>query len=416
MSENTEYIKNEIFARRPVLREIYEQFGDFNLHDYARSWQVPAFLPDPVFLEVLEKVAIRIYGEVTAKSILKQLTVRPLVSTIDHLGISGHPIFLNSDLFFSFAFPQNEVCVVLATESVSLNNTSSWSGSLLFHEGEKLRRVSLFRDKWKTRPVFSMPAYTPGDLNSTLSRLPTNLKFQAASLLEKFYNQANFSHQSSALTSDLWQRTFPSAPRVFHLPLETIVAEYLTQVLSRPGHVLGEFLQQESRNADSPLFGQAGMFWGIDNSLRRQKVGMTQINLDNASPLLSQRKIYPNSPLCFVCLLWTGFTCAGGFTQTTWLTKVARSFSDQLRASGRQAEAERIASIPTKYFSESFLTQTLPVAGSLQPTLWDMCVVGEDLYSSAVASAAELTLAESLAASFPTIYSVIVPPSQQKVL
>ena len=159
MSTELQKIQQEVFARRPVLLDIIRQYGQASVIDYVQNfWEVPEQKPNELFLAVFKNELLKIYDQNTVEGVCKQLILKPLISTIDHQGIWNHPIFVNSSLIYSLHFKPQEYAVVLATESVSLNNTSSWSGSLLHHNSNlNLIRHSLFPDKQKTLPVLSVP-------------------------------------------------------------------------------------------------------------------------------------------------------------------------------------------------------------------------------------------------------------------
>ena len=146
MNKTQEKMQQEVFKGRPVLAEILESYGKYSLADYVeRVWQTLSQPPDQIFIKILQTQAEEIYGVETAKALAGQILKNPLVSTISHHGISNHPIFVNSDLIYSLHFKPGKFAPVLSTESVSLNNTSSWSGSLLHHTGLGSDRHSFFR-------------------------------------------------------------------------------------------------------------------------------------------------------------------------------------------------------------------------------------------------------------------------------
>src|SRR5436190_10958932 len=110
-----EQIKAEVFAKRPVLREIADKFSDLTLKAYIKDgWQVPDSAPDESFLSVIKQEMLEIFGDETASALFRQLSKKPLISTIDHLGIWNHPIFVNADLIFSLHFSSNELMPVFA--------------------------------------------------------------------------------------------------------------------------------------------------------------------------------------------------------------------------------------------------------------------------------------------------------------
>lgn len=404
-------IKQEVFTRRPVLLGLLEQFGNKSLKDYVvNCWQVPSEKPNELFLNVFKKQGENLYGKDVTEAIIKQLTNKPLVSTIDHLGIWNHPIFVNSSLIYSLHFKPNEFAVVLATESVSLNNTSSWSGSLLLHDQLlKQQRYSFFPDKLKTLPVFS----APGLVKKNLELINEHSKELFIKLFEKLNVQnlssgLNFSLQSSILSSRLWELVFPSAPKLIYIPLESLIAEYLLEVLNNPEHLLAKLINR--KDLWQKYYGQdhTFMFWGIDIKGRRKSLPELP---ENYMELLSLRKIYPSSTLCYIALLDAGIACVGGFTQTTWLTEIKEKLSLILK--DLSMSASHIEVMPTKNFAESTLALLKIQDNIINPTSLDLFFQNKGYYSTYFKLAETLTFEQSLNLAIPTIYSVVVPKAEQ---
>ncbi len=409
-------IQKEVFARRPVLKQINHEYFGACLEDYVKDcWQVPAAGPDEVFLNIVKAEAEAIYGVDAAKKIISLLVKKALVSSIDHLGIWGHPIFVNADLIYSLHFEAEDYPLALATESVSLNNTSSWSASLLWHnDAGDLERSSFFADKFKTQPVFSCPVIKARDIERFQSA--TGRRFEA--LIDilgiRKTSALNFSVQACQASQKFWQAVFPSAPKLTYLPLETIVSKYLLKVFENPEHVLSKIvLTQKGRRLWEKYFSgeHTLMFWAIDGKGRRQAITTLPENLADS---LKKRQIYPSSPLCFMALLYAGLACAGGFTQTTWLTEVKAKFSALLSdLETGDGQIDSISGIPTQNFAESSLAW-LSIAGKyLSPSAVDLYLTGQDYYPQYSKLAGHLTLGQSLALAMPTIYSVVTPKAEQ---
>ncbi|HYV33414.1 MAG TPA: hypothetical protein VE973_01010, partial [Candidatus Limnocylindria bacterium] len=398
--------------RRPVLEEIANKYEAVSLKDYVKNyWETAVQPPEKIFLSVLSRELAAVYGKDAAASRVAQLEKKPLVSTIDHHGIWNHPFFVNSDLIYSLNFEKNEAPLVLATESVSLNNTSSWSGSLLWHnDNAKLMRKSFFPDRIKTLPVFS----APGISNSDLARFQNATQNRFKSLIEVLgvtSSAQNFSSQACQASSKFWQAVFPSAPKLSYFPLETLVSKYLLEIFKDEADILskliltapGRKLWQENFSSEHTF-----MFWGIDSNGRRQALNDLPKNKQELFELISQRKIYPSSPLCFSVLLKAGITCAGGFNQTTWLSqikeKLIKLFSDL-----DSSNLMRLSVIPTQNFAESSLAWLEHSVQYITPTAVDLFLTGKDYYANYVKLAEALTFGQSLELSIPAIYEVVIP-------
>src|SRR5258708_5024921 len=136
MSEarNLNKLLQGVLGKQKVLAEIYEQHKSVTLFDYVNSWPASNMELDKHFLKITQNLLGQIYSAEIAAAITIQLARNPLVSTIDHHGIWGHPFFLNSNLIYSLKERQNFL-VCFTTAGVSLNN-SSYPASLILNNSE----------------------------------------------------------------------------------------------------------------------------------------------------------------------------------------------------------------------------------------------------------------------------------------
>jgi hypothetical protein len=149
------------------------------------------------------------------------------------------------------------------------------------------------------------------------------------------------------------------------------------------------------------------MFWGIDEKGRRQ-ILRNLPDRGNLLKLIEGRKIYPSSPLCFMVLLYTGFACVGGFTQTTWLTEVKEKFISLLNDLETSQEVVlNITNIPTKNFGESSLASLKIGEREVGPTALDLLITNKDYYSEFLKKSQNITLAESMDLAMPEIFEVV---------
>ncbi len=118
--------------------------------------------------------------------------------------------------------------------------------------------------------------------------------------------------------------------------------------------------------------------------------------------------MYPSSPLCFAVLLYSGIACAGGFTQTTWLTKVKKklsSFYSDLTGSLNNPWKN----VETKNFSESFLAWFKAGQNPIMPTALDLMSSDKNYYLIYKSFSKKITLNESFDFATPFIYKVLFP-------
>lgn len=414
MSEFLEKIKIEVFKRRPVLSDLVRRYGNLSLFDYIKNnWQISQQSPDKIFLSCLGQELEILHGKDVAEKVLLQLELKPLISTISHMGIWGHPIFVNAELIYSLHFSADEFAVCLATESVSLNNTSSLSGSVLRHEGQNLKRTSFFTDKQKTLPVFSTPAIGDKETEAFKNKAGE----QGLNLLEilNFKKADNFSLQCCQSSANLWSAVFPSAPKLLYLPLETIVLKYLLKILTDDENIFFKLILTSNGQALWKKYftnEHTFMFWVIDEKRRRE--ALTELPDNNKLiSLIQKQKVYPSGPLCFAVLLYAGFACAGGFNQTTWLTQTKEKFLLLLEEMDEPAVIKKITPVPTQNFAESSLAY-LNIGGNyVTPTAWDLLSTQKDFYQSYKELSQKLTLRQTLDLAMPEIYSVVVPKHEQ---
>ncbi|MBL8029875.1 MAG: hypothetical protein JNN11_01365 [Candidatus Doudnabacteria bacterium] len=406
-SRNLDRMREAVFNKRPVLREIEENFGDWSLKKYIQEgWELSKAEPDAVFLKIVEKWLQNLYGPDLAKKCIEQLRANPLVSTVGHLGLWGHPIFLNADVIYTLHFNTHEFAVLFSCESVSLNNTSSWSGSVIFHENSEQRRFSFFPDRLKTQPVFYAPSKKAEDIKKFKEKHgELGRRFAEAFLVDT--DLLSFSLQACKASNVFWQKVFPSAPKTIFLPVESVAADYLLEVFKNPNHILTRLVFSEKGQSLWKKYlheEHTYMFWGIDAKGRREPL---KVLPEDIIGLLKARKIYPSSPLYFVVFLLTGFACVGGFTQTTWLSNVKSKFISMLEEMGEKELALKVKPVPTKNFGES----TLVFEGLV--SAMDLYLKGKDLYQEFSLRAEKMTLKESMNLAMPTIYSVVVPKEEQ---
>lgn len=412
-------IENEVFKRRPILKDIVSESGNQNLLSYIRNWEAGSAVgADSLFLECFAHVTSEIYGPAVAAKAKEQLLRKLLVSTIDHHGVWNHPIFVNAAVMHSLHFSDDEFVITLPTESVSLNNTSSWSASFLLQENHAVHRYSIFPDRLKTLPVFSVPSFTLEEVGRLESKSSSMQTLSEAAGLRKFVGQKSFSQQASMCTSELWHKVFPDAPRLLYLPLETIINDYIAAIAPDTTHVLHKILfTKEGQKLWKKYFGDehSYMFWEIDLHGKRQKMQDFLFTPEQTIHALSKRKMYPTSPLCFVSLLYAGVTCVGGFTQTTWLTRVAENFIKLLEEIGETEKAHTVSQNRTKHFAEGALVLLSHKNVWSRPSAGEILLEGGMTYAHLRGVAERMSLGQSIRFNMSTIYKVVVPTQAQEV-
>ncbi len=430
-------LRTVIMAKQQVLGRIYKDHAQESLANYSKSWNVGVGIPETEnFLNVLRRLLFDIYGELIAKEVLSQLKSRPLVSTVDHLGIFGHPFFLNSNLIYSLN-RDNKYLLCLATAGISLNN-SSWPGCFLLSgksDGD-LVRLSLFADRQKTQTVLATKPFGRKEADLLLEKVKNlsfgNLHAELSKVVldEQVLNSRSFVEQACLASKQLWSMVFPQAPQLIYVPLEALVTEILIkEVGSRPDHLLNRlFFTSAGWDLIEKYFqGSLGafdlehkgsfLFWGIDEKGRRVRLSKHAINPNQAVLVadLEQGKIYPTSLVCFMVLLYYGITCLGGFNQVNWLTNIKNKFADLLKEMGEENIAARVVKEVTENFAESNLAFDITDSGLVyKPTALDLFLKDtNDLFNKYHRLAKVVTIGESMDSMLPEIYKVITPAEKR---
>lgn len=409
-------IQENVFLKRPVLKEIFERFGSLSLNSYVKQgWEFSKESPDALFLDIFQNEFAELFGEELAVKARNQLAQKPLLSTVDHHGLWNHPIFVNSNVAYSLNFSPEELAIVLSTESVSLNN-SCWAGSLNFHNEQlELCRESFFFDKEKMQTVFTMHPIT--EVNIKKLKEHSKGRFEGLINILDIQPDSSFSIQASKVNRKFWDLVFPSAPKMFYVPLETLVIKYLLKAFEDKQNLFTRLvLTVEGRNIWSKYFSEEHtfMFWGLDEKGRRVPLKGLPDNDAEIIELVQARKIYPSSPLCYSILLYAGLAAAGGFTQTTWLPEIKENFLKVLREFlVEDSILQKISKVPTKNFAESSLAWLKIGEGFVQPSAVDLYFAGKDYYPNYIKVSEKMTVADSINLAMPSIYSIVVPKAEQ---
>lgn len=439
-------IKRSVLEKQSVLGNIYKQFGQVSLADYVSNWNIGPTdnnLFFKAFLQAAQDAALAVYGTELASKIAGQLKQAPLVSTIDHHGILNHPFFINSNLIFSLK-KDIKYLICLSTSGVSLNN-SSWPGCLLLAGPDgRLKRFSFFSDSQKTKAVWAVPALEIGRVKKIhsavmASSLPQEQKARVIEIVSNLIPAGfqNFSQQASAASTKLWSKVFPSAPKVFYLPIEEITARMLKLLLTSQNSFLNkllfsptdwEFLEKNFQGAMGAFSGinkGSFLFWGVDSKghrvrLARQAnklVGQNfslEISPKAIGQALDLRQLYPSSLVCFMVLLLAGVTCLGGFNQVNWLSNIKNKFISLLSELGERELSERVSKSQTQNFAEANLAFLGLGSSLIKPTGLDLYLKNDPLLYQKYHNLGNiLTLAESIESLLPEIYRVITPAAER---
>ena len=429
-------LASEVFLRRPVLSDIFERFGQKSVFDYVQSWGVTPGQPRAVFLQQLYQLVTEEYGEETAISLQNQLHQLPLVSTIDHHGLLNHPFFLNANFIYSL-HTDIQHCICLTTAGISLNN-SSWPGCLVYDEVGKQQRISLFREACKHQTVLGLTPFTNTDIDVASHRAAEG---RVRELLEVCRGQITdkeqlFWQQAGRASTVLWNKFFPSAPKISYIPIEILTNRIIIELLktndpifslllcSVEGHKLITRYFQGMDGAFSSTGKGSFLYWGLCKGKRvsLSDAQDTFIGGNLSFPYAKEKlinamentEIYPTSLLCFMVMLYCNITCLGGFNQVTWLAEIQKQFILLLRELGLSEAALSVEKVIVNNFSESNLVFMNKGMSVIQASGVDIFCQGKSaMYERYVRLSHRITVAESVTSALPEMYRVVVPVGER---
>lgn len=466
-----------VFDKRPILKEIVENFGDKNLYEYAKDY-ISVYVNPPIeerqteFISTFKGEVQRLLGDEVADSAAEQLRKYYYVSTADHHGPICHPFFINSNLmasapYFDHADPVLKNLIVLACANVSLNN-SSFPRGLVFNSRQgdevKMHRLSFLPSNSHSCAVYNFRAFTAGEVQKVKDQLKAKILAGEVStevvskinvILDKVYNQpeifacANFSDQITKTNYLLWKEFFaPSkvvAPNLIYLEQESLVIKlildhhlenktaiyhmmfdekYYPLILQYFENINGTF----SRENGTGTF----LFWGIskDKNYRVQlwredgylvssdKSFKVELTPEGIRAALDSKIIIPSMMTIFAVLcFYYGLKCLGGFSQVNYLTFMKNAYIKMQLDRGNYKSIEVCARAQTKELCGDLTIAFLQdPKGQLVPaTGLDLILYGtENTWPELLAESKQLTLKEALYPMMPEFYRIIYPEKERK--
>ena len=236
-----------IFAKRPTLKSIIDQYGQSSVADYIDQHLIqpqPGSKRAEELLESLRAIARTRLPVAVVDTLINQLQNNFVVSTVDHHGPLSHPFFLNAD-FLMGAWVQKHVSgpsviPVLSTASISLNNSSFPRGFLLHTKASDYDRLAILPSQSSMQPVYSLGAYTQERVSRLLQQVD-NLDLSPAKkeVLHKMLREitavdttdvryaeqvTRINYRLWVLLQGLWQTKWPD---LVTIEQETVVADVL---------------------------------------------------------------------------------------------------------------------------------------------------------------------------------------------
>jgi len=280
--ESLEKLKNAIWSRRPILKDIMTKHGGKTLYDYSLDFLDVNKTPSldkrkHELFEVVEKLLKARLGEQTAKKARKQLEKLPLVSTADHHGpIINNPFWINSNIIsalpcFGNGCEDLDYLIVFSFASVSANNASVYPRGIEFtssiNGSGNFTRIPFLPDKLKMGVVYALRGFTKEDIEKGKNVLMQKVKDKEVSqeladsvrkYIEEYFENKNIletpdlNSQITKINFKIWPTLFHNSksagkkekiPDLIYLEIETIVTELLQKYhLENPDSLIYKLL------------------------------------------------------------------------------------------------------------------------------------------------------------------------------
>lgn len=460
-----EKLKTAIWNKRPILGEIMRKHGGKHLYDYTKDFLDvnPSPLLDarkPELIEITRKLLEERLGPDTAAKVAKELQKLPLVSTTDHHGPIQHPFFLNSNIISAIPYLEKQdadlnYLVVFSFASVSVNNASTYTRGVLFHDdNDELTRLPILPDKFKMGVVYATRGYTREDLDRAYAELDKKggeRSMKMKELIEKYFGNPevlktpDLNSQITKINRALWRGCFPRGdkkiPDLIYLEIETLVTELLIQNhLKNPDSLIYKFLfdpeyielnYKHFNNIPGAFSLEKGwgtyMFWALDEKLHRVRLNLVDGKLtsghgswtydftpEGIAQALRAKKIFPSMLICYlVVALYYGMKCLGGFCQVNDLTKTKEAWANMLRELGNNEEADALAPVQTKELGGDGMVlayHKMKNGESTPATSFDIILNPRDAdCRNYIAHSKKVTLMEMMEPMLPEMYGVLYP-------
>lgn len=460
-------MRDAVFVRKPVLREIMEDRGEWSIYRFVRAYtNAPYDHPIPArkreFIQTIAAETERLLGLDAAVSIAAQLERYYFVSTNDHHGPLNSPDFLNAHVLGSLVKEQDtdplfQNVLVLSCANISLNNCSFPRG-LQFHaenkDGElKAQRLSFLPSNAHAAATYRFRAYTIDEVKKVRKALQDKVKAgevsalhaeRLSALLSQVYEApaalqgACYSDQITRTNMALWQQYFSAHPRPVPR-LITLEQEWVTAELLLRHHVHGstlftkmlfeprmDTLMQKHFDGIYGGFSMADhsgtyLFWGLPkdgvNRLQLWKQGNALVSADGTFRVeltpeaiaegLRRKELIPSLLLTFGLLsFYYGVKCLGGYSQVNYLTAMKRAYKAMEAEAGDSESAAVAASVDTRTWG-GFVTAFLSGRnGALTPAFGlDFALYGaKDSWKKLKKAARRVTVADAFSPMLPEAY------------
>lgn len=461
-------LREAVFERRPVLREIIQKYGKATALEYAKRYvegvQTVPISRKQELLDIFKNLVEERLGSQVAEIATKQLKETNFVSTADHHGPLMDPYFLNANLVAGLNALNNKeklpCVIVLSCAGVSSGNHTFPRGVTVTTPTAynlKTLKLPFLPANIRLTPVFKCRPYTADDLKRAEKELEQQISSQnldhskvekIKNIIQEVYaNKASleakgYSEQISLTNAKLWSKMFEGStkgtPELVYIEQETLVNRLLLEC-----H-LGKntFIEKLLTNSDfrkkliEKFDGIEGgfdtrekvgslLFWALpkDSKYREQlwlegntlvtedKKFQVELTAEEIKAKIQNGELMPSMLLTFLVLsFYYGVKCLGGFCQIHYLTEMKRAYLSLCSDLGMLEEAMCAAPVETKELAEDLIIAFLAAKNQTLKlaTGLDLLVYGLPEYFKRLEDMSEtVTVEEALNLMMPEFYLVM---------
>ena len=225
MNEQILKLSEAIKVRRPVLKEVLNNFGHMTLGEYSALFKNSSDVPQKSiqskadFIQICSDYTQRLVGNETAVKIRKRLTNLNDILTANHHGPTFCNIQIQGEIVYALSERSDDIMPVFAFGDIPLNNVTYPRGIMLSSK----EKLPLFSDSRKNSLVSFVEAYTPESVAKALKKADGLLSLGKMSKCEhetvcKILNNIylderalacpSYSEQSIIINAKLWNLIF----------------------------------------------------------------------------------------------------------------------------------------------------------------------------------------------------------------
>lgn len=446
-----------VFAHKPVFGALYQKYAHSTWLEYAATNYPHKVQPShPTFTSrfaelegACRTMSSPLFGSQLTDRIIDSLRHHRFVSTAEHHGILCNPFFLNSALLRTHYEPELPA-IALTCGGVSFSN-SSYPRGLTYHD-EQLAELKIPLVPWKFRqcPVYGHEALSQSEMTHALHQIQPRhhapaLEKRLTQLIDlfcadpKLFDLPNYSDQCSYLTHVLWKQCHLLGD-VIYLEIESMVSELLSRYhLNQNTFIhrllfdrhyrslyITHFKGVSGAHADIPH--GTHLFWYIDHQ-RKRRVSLFEYTGQDGIAVLRSRDgtiaifltpseigkhiadhtIFPCLALCYSMIsFYYGIILGGGFSQIQYLQEMRDAYMRVIDAT-HDIEGDICTSLDTDIFTGEFVfTGITDGNATVAASLLDVYLWGNQTTNAAHSALFQtLTVGKSLDMMMPQLAHII---------